>query len=91
MVFGGLCNATCEFFESVAAIELEQFASYLTSICGVAPATCDRRNQDVGAFLVFDSAGDELQSAPKRRHPVVPPALVMPAAILILEMPDPLD
>ena len=33
-------------------IELERFANYLTSICGVAPATRDRHVQEVGAFLV---------------------------------------
>lgn len=41
---------------SVAAnpvtVELEQFADYLTSICGVAPNTRDSRLQHVGAFLV---------------------------------------
>lgn len=85
------CDRKTTAAKTPVAIEREEFASYLTSICGVAPATCDRRVQDVGAFLVFDSAGDQLQSAPKGRHTVEPPAPVVPAAILILEMPDPLD
>jgi site-specific recombinase XerD len=34
------------------AIELERFGKYLLDICGLAPATCDRRVQHVGTFLV---------------------------------------
>ena len=46
------CNRPTTAATDPVAIELERFASYLTSVCGVAPATCDRRVQDVGAFLV---------------------------------------
>jgi len=46
------CDQQTTAAKTPVAIELEEFASYLTSICGVAPATCDRRVQDVGAFLV---------------------------------------
>lgn len=34
------------------AVELERFGEYLSNICGLAPVTCDRRVQEVGAFLV---------------------------------------
>ena len=34
------------------AIELERFGDYWTSVCGVAPATGERRVQEIGAFLV---------------------------------------
>lgn len=46
------CNRPTTAATDPVAIELERFANYLTNVCGVAPATRDRRVQDVGAFLV---------------------------------------
>ena len=46
------CDRQTTAAKNPVAIELEQFASYLTSVCGVAPATCDCRVRDVGGFLV---------------------------------------
>ncbi len=46
------CERSTTATTDPVAIELEQFGNYLTSVCGVAPATRDRRVQDVGVFLV---------------------------------------
>lgn len=34
------------------AVELDRFGEYISNICGLAPATRDRRVQHVGTFLV---------------------------------------
>lgn len=46
------CDRAITATTDAVAIELEGFANYLTSICGLAPATRDQRVQAVGAFLV---------------------------------------
>ena len=46
------CNRPTTTAMDPVAIELQQFAIYLTSVCGVAPATRDRQVKDVSAFLV---------------------------------------
>ena len=46
------CDRVTKAATDAVAIELEGFANYLTSICGLAPATRDQRVQTVGTFLV---------------------------------------